>query len=124
MNVYADKEKLLIVLSNLIINAIKYSPEAGTITISAYEKENKIRVEVEDEGKGLSQEDLDKIFERFYKKESGGFGLGLVIAKAYVEIHMGHIGAETREKGALFYFEIPQNISMPKNYEKENFSIR
>ncbi|MGC9108958.1 MAG: phage tail tube assembly chaperone [Caldimicrobium sp.] len=124
LTLYADKEKLLIVLSNLIINAIKYSPEAGTITISAYEKDNKIRVEVEDEGKGLSEEDLDKIFERFYKKDSGGFGLGLAIAKAYVEIHKGHIGAEPREKGALFYFEIPQNIRILKNYEKENFSSR
>lgn len=112
MIVYADREKLSIVLSNLISNAIKFSPEGGTITISVYEREDKIRVEVEDEGKGLTKEDIERIFDRFYKRDSQGFGLGLAISKAYVEAHGGVISAEPRDRGALFYFEIPQNISI------------
>ncbi|MEZ0343582.1 MAG: ATP-binding protein, partial [Caldimicrobium sp.] len=84
----------------------------GTITISVYEREDKIRVEVEDEGKGLTKEDIERIFDRFYKRDSQGFGLGLAISKAYVEAHGGVISAEPRDRGALFYFEIPQNISI------------
>ena len=122
--IHADREKLSIVLSNLLTNAIKYSPYGGTITISFYKREEKIRLEIEDEGKGLNKEDLERIFDRFYKKDSQGFGLGLAISKAYVEAHGGVLGAEPREKGALFYFEIPQNISILKNNGKENSNSR
>jgi len=107
---FADREKLAIVLSNLIHNAIKFSPEGGEITISAYEKEDKIRVEVEDQGKGITEEEVERLFERFYKRDFRGTGLGLAIAKAYVEAHGGKIGAIARERGSLFYFEIPQPL--------------
>lgn len=118
--ILSDREKVFVVLSNLVSNAIKYSPYAGTITISVYESEDKIRIEVEDEGKGLSKEDIERIFDKFYKKDSQGFGLGLAISKAYVEALGGVIGSESRERGALFYFEFPKNICIIKSCGKES----
>ncbi|MFN4220610.1 MAG: sensor histidine kinase, partial [bacterium] len=104
-----DKEKISIVLTNLLNNAIKYSPHGGWIKISAYEKEDYIRVEIEDEGPGIPENKADKIFEKFYKENSKGSGLGLTIAKAYIEAHKGKIGVVPRERGGHFYFELPKN---------------
>jgi signal transduction histidine kinase len=120
--IYADKEKIAMVLSNLIHNAIKYSPQGGEVTISAYEREDKIRVEVEDQGRGISEEEVERLFERFYKRDSRGTGLGLAIAKAYVEAHFGKIGAIAKERGALFYFEIPQTLGIIQKYEEDSRS--
>jgi signal transduction histidine kinase len=116
----ADREKMGVILSNLLHNAIKFSPLYGTIKIFAYTKEERIRIEVEDQGKGLSEVEIDKVFEKFYKGESTGFGLGLAIAKAYVEAHGGIIGALSRSRGSLFYIEIPHYLDIVKKYGKEN----
>lgn len=118
--VRADREKMGVILSNLLHNAIKFSPLHGIIKIFAYSLEERIRIEVEDQGKGLSEVEVDKVFEKFYKGESTGFGLGLAIAKAYVEAHGGTIGALSRPKGSLFYIEIPHYLDILKKYGKEN----
>ncbi len=109
--IQADREKIEIILTNLLHNAIKFSPSKGTIKILVYEKGEKIRIEIEDEGKGLREEEIEKIFEKFYKKDSPGTGLGLAIAKAYISAHKGEIGAISQPKGALFYVELPQNLA-------------
>jgi signal transduction histidine kinase len=108
----ADREKIITTLLNLLDNAIKHSPVNGKITIKAEETsvdgKREIVFEVWDEGEGLKV-DVDKLFEKFYKGKTEGYGLGLAIAKAYVSAHGGKIWAKNREKGAIFYFSIPQD---------------
>jgi len=100
------------VLGNLIHNAIKFTPDRGRITIGAVPADGKIKVSVADTGAGIPQEDLPRIFERFYKVDrargKSGTGLGLAIARHVVEAHGGRIWAESVEgKGAVFYFTLP-----------------
>jgi len=100
------------VLGNLIHNAIKFTPDRGRITIGAAPANGQIKVSVADTGAGIPQEDLPRIFERFYKVDrargKSGTGLGLAIARHVVEAHGGRIWAESVEgKGATFYFTIP-----------------
>jgi len=108
----ADREKIVTILLNLLDNAIKHSPLNGKITIKAEEilvdSNREIIFEVWDEGEGIKVEP-EKLFEKFYKGEKGGYGLGLAIAKAYVSAHGGKIWAKNGEKGAIFYFSIPQD---------------
>jgi signal transduction histidine kinase len=108
----ADREKIITTLLNLLDNAIKHSPVNGKITIKAEETsvdgKREIIFEVWDEGEGL-KEDVDKLFEKFYKGKTEGYGLGLAIAKAYVSAHGGKIWAKNGEKGAIFCFSIPQD---------------
>ncbi|MCS7149152.1 MAG: DUF3365 domain-containing protein [Caldimicrobium sp.] len=108
LKIVGDYEKLLVVISNLLSNAIKYSPPDGTIFIRAFRRNSFIRVEIQDQGEGITSEEAEKIFVKFYKKGEKGFGLGLTIAKAYVEAHEGTIGTIPCDRGACFYFEIPQ----------------
>ncbi len=108
----ADREKIVTILLNLLDNAIKHSPLNGKITIKAEEilvdSDREIIFEVWDEGEGLKVEP-DQLFEKFYKGTEGGYGLGLAITKAYVSAHGGKIWAKNGEKGAIFYFSIPQD---------------
>jgi len=108
----ADREKIITILLNLLDNAIKHSPINGKITIKVEETlvdgKREIVFEVWDEGEGLKV-DVDKLFEKFYKGKTKGYGLGLAIAKAYVSAHGGKIWAKNGEKGAIFYFSIPQD---------------
>lgn len=107
-----DRKMIGRVLGNLIHNAIKFTPDRGRITIGAVLADGKIKVSVADTGAGIPQEDLPRIFERFYKVDrargKSGTGLGLAIARHVVEAHGGRIWAESVEgKGATFYFTIP-----------------
>lgn len=103
--VLADREQLHRVMSNLIGNAVKYrgEKEQGRISISLWEEEHMVRVEVEDNGQGISKSALPNIFERFYRADAsrnskqGGTGLGLAIAKKIIEEHGGTIYAESEE---------------------------
>jgi two-component system sensor histidine kinase KdpD len=100
------------VLVNLLENSLKYAPAESPIELSARTDENGLIVEVADRGPGLPEEDLKKVFEKFYrgpqKEMRGGAGLGLAICKGIVEIHGGNITAENRPGGgALFSFTIP-----------------
>jgi two-component system phosphate regulon sensor histidine kinase PhoR len=110
--VEVDRKMIGRVLGNLIHNAIKFTPDRGHITIGATPADGKIKVSIADTGSGIPQEDLPRIFERFYKVDrargKSGTGLGLAIARHVVEAHGGRIWAESVEgKGATFYFTLP-----------------
>jgi len=107
-----DRDKIEHVLVNLIHNAIKFTTPGGKITISASQKPGQIEIAVTDTGIGISEEDLPRIFERFYKtdksRSSSGTGLGLAIAKHIVQAHGGEIRVSSREgQGSSFSFTLP-----------------
>ncbi len=114
--VRGDYNKLYRVLLNLVENAIKYSGNGGQIIVSASEKESEISVSVEDNGIGIEEPQLEKIFEKFYQardpllKYQTGVGLGLSIAKEIVEAHGGHIKAYSQGhgKGTKITFTLPK----------------
>jgi two-component system phosphate regulon sensor histidine kinase PhoR len=111
----ADRSYLEQVLTNLLDNAIKYTPEGGRVTISAVEKDQReIQFLIEDNGIGIPSEDIPRIFERFYRvdkgrsQELGGTGLGLSIVKHLVQAHGGRVWVESElGKGSTFYFTLP-----------------
>jgi two-component system phosphate regulon sensor histidine kinase PhoR len=112
MVVEIDQKMIGRVLGNLLHNAIKFTPDRGSISIGADPVDDKIKVSVADSGVGIPQEDLPRIFERFYKVDrargKSGTGLGLAIARHVVEAHGGKIWAESVEgKGATFFFTLP-----------------
>ncbi len=115
LTVFADKEKIQQVLINLIDNAIKYGKQNGTIDGSAYKIDGKkILVEISDDGHGITEEHLPRIFERFYRtdlartRKVGGSGLGLSIAKHIMEAHNEtiHVRSKT-DVGTTFGFTLP-----------------
>ncbi len=107
-----DRNKMFQVICNLMSNAVKFSPAAGTICITLEEHEHEVTVAVNDSGSGLSQVDLHKVFDKYWTGGDGkisGTGLGLFICKSVVEAHGGHIGAENLpEAGARFSFTLPK----------------
>jgi two-component system phosphate regulon sensor histidine kinase PhoR len=110
--IFADDERISHVFINLLSNAIKFTPEGGEIVVAARQEVKRVIFSVHDSGVGIPQEDIDRIFERFYKvdraRSSGGTGLGLSIAKHTVEAHKGQIWAESAEgQGSTFYFSLP-----------------
>ncbi|SDZ96891.1 two-component system, OmpR family, sensor histidine kinase VicK [Thalassobacillus cyri] len=112
--VWMDKDKITQVMDNIISNAIKYSPEGGTIRFKTQKFYNKLQISVSDEGMGIPAEKVDKIFDRFYRvdkartRKLGGTGLGLAIAREMIEAHHGQIWAESKEnKGTTVHFTLP-----------------
>ena len=113
--VYADEQKLTVIADNLISNAIKYSTKDSTISIEIKERDNKVIMEVKDEGMGFSEEDKKYLFQRFVRlanRPTGGensAGLGLSIVKDLVEAHHGTVRGESegKGKGAKFTVELP-----------------
>jgi len=110
--VLADEARMEQVLVNLIHNAIKFTPPGGRIAVSAKAEGDKLVVSVSDTGVGIPEDDLPRVFERFYKADKaragGGTGLGLAIAKHVVEAHGGKIWVDSAEgRGATFSFSIP-----------------
>ena len=106
-------EQIERVIVNLLTNAIKYSSAEGRITISLQEIEDNVKVVVEDIGRGILKEDLEKIFEPFYRVKDvneKGTGLGLAICKKIIELHRGKIWAESEGigKGSKFIFTLPK----------------
>lgn len=116
--VYADKQKIFQVMMNLIINAINYTRETDSkITVSLTEAESGIRIMVRDNGVGIPKEDINRIFERFYRvdksrsKNLGGIGLGLAIVKHILEAHNQKITVESKiGEGSTFSFSLPKGI--------------
>ena len=108
-----DEHKCEIILTNLLINALKYSPDNTEINISSelYENNGKVRITVTDQGYGLKNVDTNKLFTRFYQgnNEQGGSGIGLSYSKILAELHGGCLKAKDREdeNGAVFFFELP-----------------
>jgi two-component system phosphate regulon sensor histidine kinase PhoR len=114
--VRADSERVQQVLSNLIVNAIKYGRLEGAIVVRARELGDKIEVSVEDNGPGIPPEALERVFERFYRvdkarsREQGGTGLGLSIVKHIVQHHGGEVWARSElGKGSTFRFTLPSS---------------
>ena len=111
--VLADRDRVLQVVTNLLDNALRFTPSGGQITLGASATDHEIRFWVQDTGPGIAPEHLPRLFERFYKvdpsRQRGGTGLGLAIAKHIVEGHGGQIGAEsTPGQGSTFWFTLPR----------------
>jgi two-component system phosphate regulon sensor histidine kinase PhoR len=114
LKVLGDHKRLSQVFLNLLDNAIKYTPEGGSITVSAASKENIVQVDISDTGIGIAEKDLPRIFERFYRvdkarsRELGGTGLGLSIVKHIIQAHNGQVWVQsTLGQGSTFSFTIP-----------------
>lgn len=117
--------KIEVALSHLVRNAIMFTDSSGHVFVRAEAVPGYVRVSVADDGVGIPQKDLERIFERFYQVEThltrkhGGMGLGLSVAKAMVEMHGGRIWAESVEgKGSRFSFLLPLNASQASAAEK------
>lgn len=114
-NIYADKDRILQVLTNLIGNALQYTREGGKVVVSAEKDKSEVVFSIKDNGMGISLDHLPYIFNRFYRTDksrarvSGGSGIGLTIAQALVKAHSGRIWAESagEEKGSTFTFTLP-----------------
>jgi signal transduction histidine kinase/CheY-like chemotaxis protein len=113
--VQADRERLLQVFSNLVGNAIRFTPEGGTITLGAERTGESVAFFVEDTGPGIPPEDMPRLFDRFWKgPQSSGTGLGLPIAKGIVEVHGGTLTVDSQPgRGSRFEFTIPLQEAAP-----------
>lgn len=113
--VYVDEARIAQVLLNLIDNAIKYNKKNGTVTVSAKDRDKFIQIDVADTGVGISEKDLHRLFERFYRvdkarsRQLGGTGLGLSIVKHIVSAHHGEVSVKSvLGQGSTFSFTIPK----------------
>jgi signal transduction histidine kinase len=114
--VRGDQDRLVQVLTNLVSNALQYTPEGGSVSVAAERLNGEVQVSVRDTGAGIGAEHLAHIFDRFYRVDKsrsrqagGGSGIGLTIARALVEAHGGRIWAESEGpgKGSIFRFTVP-----------------
>jgi len=110
--VLADVERIQQVVTNLVHNAIKFTPVGGSVWVRAATRSDEAVVFVQDTGAGIAADDLPRIFERFYKADraraGGGTGLGLAIARHIVQAHGGEVGVESVEgRGSTFRFTLP-----------------
>lgn len=112
---WVDRDRILQVLSNLIGNGLKFTPDGGSITLSAKEQESHIEVSVTDNGSGIPEQNKGQIFERFSQlkvNDRRGLGLGLYIAKWIVEAHHGRIWVISEVgRGSTFTFTLPLSVS-------------
>jgi signal transduction histidine kinase len=121
VDIEADRQKVYLIIANLISNAIKFTPEAGFIKILLGRQREYIQLQIADTGIGISAEQSVKIFEDFYQVERSltrrfeGMGLGLPIVKGMVEVHNGEITVDSVEtRGTIFDVKLP--ISLGLNY--------
>lgn len=120
--IVADPEQLKKVVNNVISNSVKYMDKAhGVIDIRILDEVDSIRIEIEDNGKGIAQKDLQKIFERFYRTDAsrnsaqGGSGIGLSIVKKIVEDHGGYVWATSKEgEGTCMHFVLRKYMELKK----------
>jgi len=109
----ADPDRLAQVLANLLSNAVRYTPSGGAITVGAERRPDDILVSIANTGEPIPADDLDHVFERFYRVEKsrdralGGAGIGLAIVKQLVESTGGRVGAESRDGQTRFWFSVP-----------------
>lgn len=117
IEIWGDPDKLNEVISNLVENAIKYNKPEGRVNVSLEEDERYVTISVRDTGMGISKDDIERIFERYYRvngaEESGisGTGLGLSIVKDIVNMHKGNISVESEsDKGTKFTVTLPKDL--------------
>jgi hypothetical protein len=136
--VYADKVRIEQVVDNILSNAVKYSPKLSTVQVSLVKEKHMALLTVRDQGPGIAEEHLEKIFDRFYRidaktKEAGGLGLGLFISMQIIREHNGTIWVESRSgEGAAFHISLPlfgadtnnNAIHAPDHYEDDSINIR
>ncbi|MFB2936231.1 response regulator [Aerosakkonemataceae cyanobacterium BLCC-F154] len=128
--VKGDSDRIRQVLSNLISNAIKYSPNGGEVNISVTEQDTEVIVSVADRGMGIPPEAQEKLFTKFYRVDNastrkiGGTGLGLAIVKEIVETHGGLIWLESEvSEGSKFYFSLPKAVQKSISLDSEEKTI-
>ncbi|CEG21206.1 Sensor histidine kinase YycG [Planococcus massiliensis] len=119
-----DPDKLTQVIDNIISNALKYSPEGGKVRFDMMEQDGYIMIRISDQGMGIPKENIDKIFDRFYRvdrarsREMGGTGLGLAISKEMINAHGGVIWAESQYgRGTTIYFTLPYELDDGDEWE-------
>jgi PAS domain S-box-containing protein len=112
--IHADREKVEQVIINLLNNAIKYSPKDTTIEIICQVTDDMAQVSIKDEGFGIAQQDIDKLFARYYRVDNknneriAGFGIGLYLSAEIIKHHNGKIWVQSEvDKGSTFYFNLP-----------------
>ena len=110
MEIPCDRERLLQVLSNLVGNALQFTPRGGSVAVRLALREQEVEVAVSDDGPGIPPEDLPRVFDRYWKSHSRrGTGLGLAIARGIVEAHGGRLHVESRiGTGSTFTFTLPR----------------
>jgi PAS domain S-box-containing protein len=120
-SIMADKDLLRIAINNLLTNAVKYSRPGGVVSLSSEETEQSVRIIVRDEGIGISEEEQELIFERFYRSEdaearkSSGHGLGLSLARDIVQLHYGTLTVSSKpDEGSEFVIQIWKETGMLK----------
>ncbi len=112
-SIFCDRNMILKVIVNLLLNALKFTPKGGKVAASAEKEGEKIKVKISDTGVGIQKNNLPFIFDKFYRAErqtdkKRGTGLGLSIAKEIIKSHGGDIWAKSRRgKGSAFYFRLP-----------------
>ena len=117
LRIRADRDQMEQVLTNLVSNAVKYSPEGGEITIAGRAFDGEVEVVVSDQGIGIPRSQFSRVFERYYRGDAAvarrvsGTGLGLYICKSIVEAHGGRIWVESEPgQGSVFHFSVPRGL--------------
>ena len=123
-SIKVDEDLLKTVFTNLLENAIKYSPDSSRILITSEEINNEMVIQISDQGRGIALEEIPHIFDRFYRarnsrNDTPGNGLGLYLAKYFVELHNGRIEVESVvNKGSTFSVHLPMNLDLEDQPEQ------
>ena len=125
--IFADEDRIVQVVANLISNAVKYSPDADRVLVTVKKKKkNGVRISIRDFGIGISRNDQKKVFERFFRGGSGGntfpgLGIGLYVSEQIVRRHNGKLWVESEEgKGSVFHFDLPLREAAASRAQKES----
>ncbi|WP_316801088.1 two-component regulator propeller domain-containing protein [Pedobacter frigidisoli] len=114
LSIYADRDKLEIILFNLLSNALKFTPKGGSVHLEIMRINDRVNMRITDSGMGIPEDVGDKLFDKFYKAMNSvspkiGFGIGLYLVKNFVELHKGKISYSTVQgQGTTFFIELPR----------------
>ncbi len=117
--VFADKTRVMQVITNLVNNALKYSPSKSKVIVTSKIQDGKAMISVKDFGQGIPKEEQSKVFDRFYQVENNGnkqsLGIGLYVSASIIKEHKGKIWVESKEnKGSTFFFTLPLSQPLTK----------